>query len=66
MAHQFINHGAEKPEEVIIHECNQCDKVFIKMNELTRHKVTHTKEKNFICPTCGKDFLTRGTLLGTC
>jgi len=56
IAHQVINHGAEKPEGVIIHECNQCDKAFIKMNELTRHKVTHTREKNFICPTCGKGF----------
>lgn len=36
--------------------CNLCDKVFTKLNDLTRHSRTHVVNKNFKCNICSKMF----------
>jgi uncharacterized Zn-finger protein len=33
-----------------------CGKAFVEGSNLTRHMNTHTKEKNHICPSCGRGF----------
>lgn len=35
----------------------QCDRKFARSDELSRHKRTHTGEKNFVCPLCDKRFI---------
>jgi len=54
--HQVIAHGAENSEDVIIYQCDQCEKAFLRSYELVRHKLNHTDERNCTCPTCGKAF----------
>lgn len=36
--------------------CSLCDKVFTKLNDLTRHSKTHVVNKNFKCNICSKMF----------
>lgn len=42
--------------ETLEFPCNLCDKVFRKLNELTRHSKTHTENKNYKCQICAKVF----------
>lgn len=36
---------------------NNCDRKFARSDELSRHRRTHTGEKNFACPRCQKRFI---------
>ena len=42
--------------------CRVCEKEFKNGSQLKQHKVTHTKEKNFVCIECGKRFGTAAIL----
>uniref|UniRef100_A0A1Q3EX61 C2h2-type zn-finger protein n=1 Tax=Culex tarsalis TaxID=7177 RepID=A0A1Q3EX61_CULTA len=38
-------------------QCDQCDMRFTEKNKLKIHYVVHTRERNFKCPHCSKDFM---------
>ncbi|XP_058812700.1 zinc finger protein 253-like [Topomyia yanbarensis] len=40
-------------------QCDQCDLKFTNTHKLKTHYVVHTRERNFKCEYCGKDFLYR-------
>jgi len=63
-AHEVISHGAEHTEGVTIHQCEHCEKRFVKSSALSRHRLTHTGERNYTCTTCGKAFPQSGHLIG--
>ena len=37
-------------------------KMFLRKSDLNRHEKTHTADKPYECPQCGKKFRTRGNL----
>ena len=42
---------SEKP-----YKCNYCGKTFIYPSRLKVHEITHTDERNYICPVCNKRY----------
>ena len=40
-----------------------CDKIFARSDELSRHKRAHTGEKKFVCSTCSRPFVRSDHLL---
>ncbi|KAG1661715.1 Zinc finger protein 62 [Nymphon striatum] len=45
-----------KLNDVNVHKCDICQKIFNRSGCLTRHKLTHTNEKPFECHVCHKCF----------
>ncbi|XP_039441021.1 zinc finger protein 624-like [Culex pipiens pallens] len=50
----IINHVKLHFKEI---QCDQCDMKFIGKTKLKIHYVMHTRERNFMCPYCDKDFM---------
>jgi uncharacterized C2H2 Zn-finger protein len=50
----FLFVSGEKP---FICTWKSCDRKFARSDELSRHRRTHTGEKNFVCPLCEKRFI---------
>lgn len=44
-------------------KCNQCDKTFMDLRRLNRHKKIHLEEKPYNCKSCGKGFNERSDLM---
>ncbi|XP_018578142.1 zinc finger protein OZF-like isoform X2 [Anoplophora glabripennis] len=44
-------------------KCDTCAKIFGSHSSLRKHKLTHTKENNFLCDICGRNFRTNQTLV---
>lgn len=50
----FLFISGEKP---FICTWPECNRRFARSDELSRHKRTHTGEKNFTCPMCSRSFI---------
>ncbi|WP_071825696.1 C2H2-type zinc finger protein [Xenorhabdus bovienii] len=48
--------------EVLIHNCTICPKTFWGSAELERHMLTHTRERPFLCDSCGYRSTQKGNL----
>lgn len=44
------------------HNCDQCDRTFFSVSELTLHKQRHSTRKDHKCPECDKAFSVKGNL----
>jgi uncharacterized Zn-finger protein len=58
----LLDHEQSKHEENKQFRCEICNKGFIKINYLIKHKNTHTGEKFHQCPVCGKRFSQKGNM----
>ncbi|XP_015284090.1 PREDICTED: zinc finger protein 408-like [Gekko japonicus] len=38
------------------HHCEECDKTFLQLCHLKKHRFVHTDHKPFLCPECGKSY----------
>ena len=56
----FFSFSGEKPFNC---PYTDCDKIFARSDELSRHKRAHTGEKKFVCPTCSRPFVRSDHLL---
>ena len=55
-AHQVVVHKAEDTDDAKVYYCENCHKIFDRMDSLNRHIMSHTGEKNHNCKICGKLF----------
>lgn len=58
--HRAKVHNAE--HNYTVHSCDQCNKEFFSVSELTLHKRRHLDEKDHECPECKKKFAAKGNL----
>uniref|UniRef100_A0A915ESB0 C2H2-type domain-containing protein n=1 Tax=Ditylenchus dipsaci TaxID=166011 RepID=A0A915ESB0_9BILA len=49
-----------KPRSV--HQCNECNKIFVSFKGLQQHAIIHTDQKPFACDVCGKAFRFKSNL----
>ncbi|XP_014249120.1 zinc finger protein 883-like isoform X2 [Cimex lectularius] len=71
---EFPERVSEDTEDVVInvdplnwtetkHQCQMCDRSFKTIEDLTKHKASHEKSRNFICEICFKGFHQRRELV---
>ena len=58
--HRAKSHNLE--HNYTTHTCDQCDKMFFSVSELSLHKQRHSSEKDHECPECKKSFTAKGNL----
>jgi hypothetical protein len=58
--HRAKSHNIE--HNYTTHACDQCDKIFFSLSELTLHKQRHSSEKIHTCQECKKAFSAKGNL----
>jgi len=56
---QFKHPGGRQNKK---HNCDMCSASFLTKSNLTRHRMTHTSFKDYVCETCGKAFKDSGAL----
>jgi uncharacterized Zn-finger protein len=44
------------PSRLARKKCPLCGRLFLKTDHLERHVRSHTKERPFVCATCGKQY----------
>lgn len=55
----LMQKGRGKPKALVGRteiKCDQCGKTFGSSSALTKHKLTHSDERRYVCGTCGKGF----------
>jgi len=56
---QFKHPGGRQNKKF---NCDMCEASFLTKSNLTRHRMTHTSLKDYVCETCGKAFKDSGAL----
>src|SRR5579859_1511010 len=54
---------ATKDDRKRVHVCKTCDRAFNRLEHLTRHERSHTREKPFECAECARKFARRYVLV---
>ena len=54
-----VSSGSSKDDRKRIHVCPTCQRAFNRLEHLTRHERSHTREKPFECTECSRRFARR-------